>query len=75
MTMKKPSGETTTIRTLSIVTVSPTKRIMDIYNEIKIILRLLFVRKVSQKTKRKLNGETVMMNPAKVKVNPIKTYA
>lgn len=40
MTMKKPSGETTTIRTLSIVTVSPTKRIMDIYNEIKIILRL-----------------------------------
>ena len=40
MTMKKPSGETTTIRTLSIVTVSPTIRIMDIYNEIKIILRL-----------------------------------
>ena len=49
------------------------KCIMEIHSGIEMILMNLFVRKVSQK--RRLNGETVMMNPAKVKVNPIKTYA
>lgn len=71
--MKRSNGETVMIMTLSMIKISPMKCIMEIHSGIEMILMNLFVRKVSQK--RRLNGETVMMNPAKVKVNPIKTYA
>lgn len=73
--MKRSNGETVMIMTLSMIKISPMKCIMEIHSGIEMILMNLFVRKVSQKTKKKLNGETVMMNLAKVKVNPIKTYA